>query len=116
MFASAKQVGFITMKKYSLLFLVFLFLLSVKVFSQTVYVTQTGTTYHTKACKLYAKSFEAIPLWKAMGPYGKKPCPKCKPPIKESKSVPKKKSIKPKPKPVATPAPVKSTQPVLKKK
>lgn len=97
------------MKKSLLLFTAFFFLMLGNAFSQTVYVTGTGTTYHTKACKLYAKSFEAIPLWKAMGPYGKKPCPKCKPPTKESKSVPKKKPMKVKSRPV--PVPVKTPVP-----
>ncbi|TAL63036.1 MAG: hypothetical protein EPN85_01100 [Bacteroidetes bacterium] len=93
------------MKKHLILLSVFLFLLSVKSFSQTVYVNQTGNTYHTNKCKLYTKNFEAIPLWKAKGAYGKTPCNKCKPPTKERKAVAKKKSAaKPKSK---TAAPVK---------
>jgi len=96
-------------KKSALLFSAFFFLIVGSTFSQTVYVNGTGTTYHTRACKLYGKSFEAVPLWKAMGPYGKRPCPKCKPPTKESKSVPKKKPVKAKPKPV--PVPVKAPVP-----
>lgn len=86
------------MKRHILLLPVLLFLFSLKAFSQTVYVNQTGTTYHTKACKLYTKNFEAVPLWKAKGPYGKKPCGKCKPPIKEGSTAAKKKpAAKPKP-------------------
>lgn len=91
------------MKKLILILSALFFFFCGKIFSQTVYVTPTGTTYHTKACKLYAKSFEAIPLWKAMGAYGRKPCPKCHPPTKETKSAPKK-IVKPKPKPVSVPA------------
>ena len=88
------------MKKKLLLLPAFLFLLLAKVFSQTVYVNQTGTTYHTDKCKLYTKNFEALPLWKAQGPYGKRPCDKCRPPIKETKAAENK---NPAPKP-ATPA------------
>ena len=92
------------MKKLLLLLPFFLFLLTTKGFSQTVYVNQTGSTYHTNKCKLYTKNFEAVPLWKAQGPYGKRPCDKCHPPIHESKGgAPKKKgAAKPKPKPAAT--------------
>ena len=71
------------MKKILLAFC-FLFALNLsKAFSQMVYINQTGTMYHTKACKLYTKNFEGVELWKAKNAYGKKPCPKCKPPIKE---------------------------------
>lgn len=85
------------MKKYLLLFPVFIFLLCARSYSQTVYINQTGNTYHTNKCKVYTKNFEAIPLWKAKGPYGKTPCSKCKPPTKETKAVAKKKpAAKPK--------------------
>ena len=86
------------MKKiFSLLSLIFLLSLC-QSFSQTVYVTQSGSTYHTNKCKLYTKNFEAVPLWQAKGPYGKKPCTKCHPPTQESKSnTKKKKTVKPKP-------------------
>jgi hypothetical protein len=87
------------MKK--LLLLPFLIcLLHFKGFSQTVYVNQTGDRYHTNKCKLYTKNFEAIPLWKAKGPYGKRPCDKCHPPTKETGAVAKKKKA-PKPKTAA---------------
>jgi len=65
-----------------------------KAFSQTVYINQTGTTFHTKACALYTKNFEGVPLWKARDVYGKKPCKKCNPPTKEVKTAPKKKPVK----------------------
>ena len=82
----------------------FFLLLSSDSFSQTVYVNQSGSLYHTNKCKLYTKNFESIPLWKAKGPYGKKPCKKCNPPTVESKTVVKKTSVKPKPKPATVPA------------
>lgn len=87
----------------SLLPLFFLFFSSA-LFSQTVYVNQSGSLYHTNKCKLYTKNFEAVPLWKAKGPYGKKPCKQCHPPTVESKAVVKKTSVKPKPKPATVPA------------
>lgn len=91
------------MKKHLLLLLpIFLLFLTVKSFSQTVYVNQTGTLYHTSKCPTWTKNFEAVPLWKAKGPYGKKPCPKCKPPTKETNVVAKKKKPAAKPKPAAT--------------
>ena len=84
-----------TMKKYFLLLPFFFLLLSARGFSQTVYVNQTGNNYHTSKCKLYTKNFEAIPLWKAKGPYGKTPCSKCHPPTKETGGgSPKKKPAK----------------------
>jgi len=92
------------MNKFLLIVPVLFFLLATKTFSQTVYVNQNAEFYHTKACKLYSKNFEAIPLWKALGPYAKRPCPKCHPPTKEIKVAPKKKPVKPKPK---QPAPAK---------
>lgn len=90
------------MKKAALLVAAFVVLISAQVFSQTVYVTQTGTLYHTSKCPIYAKSFEAVPLWKARDVYRKKPCNKCNPPTKDVKVGPKKKkttTAKPKPKP-----------------
>jgi hypothetical protein len=98
MFASTK---FRSMKKFLLLIPVILFFLSVESYSQTVYVNQSGSTYHTKACKLYTPNFEAVPLWKAKGPYAKRPCPKCKPPTRETGAAPKKKAA---PKAKAKPA------------
>lgn len=80
------------MKKCQLLITVFLLLFTVRAFSQTVYVNQTGNTYHTKKCKVWTKNFEAVPLWKAKGAYGKTPCPKCKPPTKEG-AISKKKPV-----------------------
>ena len=78
------------MKKIIGLSFLFLLLVTSRSFSQTVYVNQSGTLYHTNKCKLYTKNFEAVPLWKAKGPYGKKPCPKCHPPTVESKAATKK--------------------------
>ena len=100
------------MKKTTLLVTAFVFLLSAQLFSQMVYVNQTGTLYHLKKCETYGKSFEEVVLWKARDVYHKKPCPKCKPPTKDAKVAPKKKktTAKPKPKPKpkpAAPAPVK---------
>src|SRR5688572_3881161 len=93
------------MKKAALLIVTFVLLLSVKTFSQTVYVNQTGTLYHTSKCQIYAKSFEGVPLWKARDVYHKKPCTKCKPPTKYANVVPKKKkTTTAKPKPNPTPA------------
>jgi hypothetical protein len=80
--------------KKCLLILPLLFLLSLKVFSQTVYINMTGEFYHTNKCKVYSKNFEAVPLWKARDTYSKKPCQKCNPPTKEVKMIPKKKVIK----------------------
>ena len=91
------------MKKTLFLLSFFLFLVSAKVFSQTVYINETGECYHTNKCKLYGKSFEAVPLWKARETYGKRPCNKCNPPTKEVKTVAKKKSA-PKARPKTTPA------------
>lgn len=82
------------MKKYLFLIPVFILVLSLRAFSQTVYVNQTGNTYHTNKCKVYTKNFEAVPLWKAKGAYGKTPCPKCKPPTKEGKVAKKKPAAK----------------------
>jgi hypothetical protein len=92
------------MKKVILLFSFFCLLFAAKSFSQTVYVNQSGSLYHTNKCKLYTKNFEAVPLWKAKGPYAKKPCPKCHPPTVESKTVVKKTNVKPKPKTATAPA------------
>lgn len=90
------------MKKHFLLLTLFFVLLSPKIFSQTVYINQTGDTYHTKACAIYTPKCEAVPLWKARDVLGRKPCKKCNPPTKDTKAVPKKKSGKKK-------APVKKT-------
>lgn len=79
------------MKKQFILISAILLMLSIKGISQNVYVNSTGVNYHTKACKLYTKNFEEVPLWKAQGPYGKRPCGKCKPPIKESNTATNKK-------------------------
>ncbi len=86
------------MKKHLLLTAVIILFCTAISFSQNVYVTKSGSTYHTKYCKYYSKNSEEIPLWKAKGPYGKTPCPKCKPPVNESKTPAKKKPA-PKPKP-----------------
>ncbi len=99
------------MKKILFLLPVCIFLFSIRVFSQTVYVNQTGNCYHTNKCQLYTKNFEAVPLWKAMNAYGKKPCPKCHPPTKETKGG-KKTGTKPK---KATAHPVKTPAPAKKK-
>jgi hypothetical protein len=86
------------MKKILFLLPLFLALFSVNVFSQTVYINQSGDRYHTKACKYYTKNFQAVSLLDAMGKYGKQPCSRCNPPTKVVKTVPKKKiSSKPKP-------------------
>ena len=92
------------MKTLFLSTVLFFLLIGSKGYSQTVYVNQSGGLYHTKACKLYTPAFEAVPLWRAKGSYGKKPCPKCKPPTKEGKVGAKKKSAA---KPKAKPAPKK---------
>ena len=90
-------------KLFSALLTMLFFIVASDLFSQTVYVNQSGSTYHTNKCKLYAKSFEAVPLWKAKGPYGKKPCKKCNPPTVESKGASAKKKAKPKPAPAPAP-------------
>ena len=94
--------NFKTMKTLFVLFFSFLLFTSGKALSQTVYINQSGSHYHTKSCELYTKNFEAVPLWKARDVHGKKPCEKCHPPTKETKAVPKK-STKPKPKPAPVP-------------
>jgi hypothetical protein len=84
------------MKKHLAILSIALLFLTIKVFSQTVYVNQSGTTFHTKACKVYTSNFEAVPLWKARDVLGKKPCQKCNPPIKDAvakKQTPVKKKI-----------------------
>jgi hypothetical protein len=85
------------MKKYLAILSITLLFLTIKTFSQTVYVNQSGTTFHTKACKLYTSNFEAVPLWKARDVLGKKPCHKCNPPIKDAvvkkKTPAKKKAV-----------------------
>lgn len=95
------------MKKAAFLIVTLVLLAVVESLSQTVYINQTGTLFHTNKCRIYAKSFEGVSLARARDVYRKKPCPKCKPPTKETKVVPKKKKAvpaKPKPKPVAAPA------------
>lgn len=92
------------MKKAALLVITFVLLLSAKTFSQTVYINQTGTLYHTSKCQTYAKSFKGVPLWEARDIHGKKPCTKCKPPTKDVKAAPKKKKTTAKPKPKPKPA------------
>ena len=73
------------MKKQVLLTLIVGVLFSFKLLSQTVYVGE-AEFYHRSSCKLVGKSFEATPLWKAQN-RGKKPCKKCKPPIKEGSAA-----------------------------
>jgi len=48
------------------------------VYSQTVYITKTGTKYHNKGCRYLSKSSEAISLADAKAK-GYTPCSVCKP-------------------------------------
>lgn len=77
------------MKRLFLVFSILCFLSSTKVFTQNVYITQTGNHYHTAKCRFITDKSETIPLWKAKA-YGKTPCTECKPPVKETKSSTKK--------------------------
>jgi len=66
------------MKRKILFLVLFLTFLTVNVFSQTVYVTKTGTKYHTEGCRYLSKSKIAIELTDAIAKgYGA--CSVCKP-------------------------------------
>ncbi len=68
------------------------------VFSQTVYITQTGQNYHTAKCKYVSKASTAMSLYDVQQK-GYRPCPKCKPPAKIGKPTAKKPVAKAKPAP-----------------
>lgn len=96
----------------SLLLVVFSF---GKVFSQTVYITQNGIKYHTKACKNVGPTAEKVTLYQAQQ-YNKRPCSECHPPTKvvATKKKPVKKKAAPAKKPAAKPATTKTAAPAKK--
>lgn len=83
------------MKKKLVVIFAFFLLITVRVYSQKVYITQTGQHYHTASCKLVNKQSTALTLSQAFAA-GKTPCDKCHPPTKESGTSKKKKAAKPK--------------------
>jgi hypothetical protein len=73
------------MKKVLLLFVVFYALAGSKVSAQTVYITKSGTKYHTEGCRYLSSSKYSIELTEAIQKgYG--PCSVCRPPIVSSSS------------------------------
>lgn len=66
--------------------LVFICVLASSLFSQTVYVTKTGTKYHAEYCRYLSKSKIAISLEDAVG-RGYSPCKVCSPALISSKNV-----------------------------
>lgn len=74
------------MKKRILLLTLFLTLLFVNVYSQTVYVTNSGTKYHKEGCRYLSKSKIEISLSDAIAKgYGA--CSVCKPSSNVSKTT-----------------------------
>ena len=69
------------MKRYLLLLTIVLSLLATNVFSQTVYITKTGTKYHKEDCRYLSKSKISIDL-KDVISKGYGACKVCKPPTK----------------------------------
>ena len=65
--------------------LLFLFLFTSAVFSQTVYVTKTGEKYHREGCQHLRKSSSNIDLEEALR-LGYEACKVCKPPKTTSTS------------------------------
>lgn len=74
------------MKKKVLLLALFLTFLFVNVFSQTVYITNTGAKYHKEGCRYLSKSKVAINLSDAIS-QGYGACKVCKPPTSSSNST-----------------------------
>ena len=66
------------MKKTSILFLAFI-LTTVSVIAQTVYVTRTGSKYHSEGCRYLSRSQIAISLSDALS-QGYDACSVCDPP------------------------------------
>lgn len=64
--------------KKTLLLLTFLFLLVNTIYSQTVYITKTGTKYHNENCVYLSKSSRSIELKQAIDA-GYQGCKVCKP-------------------------------------
>lgn len=54
------------MKRFSVLLFFFLFIFSFQAFSQTVYIIDTGTKYHTENCRQLNQSKHKIELQKAL--------------------------------------------------
>lgn len=59
--------------------LLFILLCTVKIQSQTVYITNTGEKYHVQTCRYLKKSCIAVDLSSAVND-GYTPCSVCKPP------------------------------------
>lgn len=75
--------------KTKLLFM-FLFLLTLSLAAQTVYVTKTGSKYHTAGCRYLRSSSIPMALSDAIKYYS--PCSVCKPPVKVKKEAEVKKT------------------------
>lgn len=74
------------LKMKTLQILVLLLFSIVAVEAQTVYITKTGSKYHTGTCRYLSRSKIPISLEAAMKRYG--PCSVCKPPISVRKTQP----------------------------
>ena len=66
------------MKRFSVLFFFFLFIISIQAVSQTVYITDTGQKYHTENCRHLSQSKIEIEIQKAISK-GYTACKVCKP-------------------------------------
>ena len=75
--------------KHVFLVTVFLLLLLVPIFPEdvTVYVTPTGSTYHTRDCRHYSDSCISLPLSEALYS-GYRPCRSCLPPVESEQEAP----------------------------
>lgn len=74
------------MKRKILFLTLFLAFLVINAFSQTVYITKTGTKYHSEGCRYLSKSKIAIDLADAIAK-GCEACSVCKPSSKISSST-----------------------------
>ena len=78
------------MKFKSLIVLLFLF--SISLYAQTVYITKTGSKYHSAGCRYLKKSSIPIDLKEAVKKYS--PCSVCKPPTDVDEKTTKKEQPK----------------------
>ena len=100
------------MKKKVLLLTLFLSFLFINVFSQTVYITNSGTKYHTEGCRYLSKSQIAINLSDAIDK-GFGACKVCSPPTTVTSTAKTKNQTEPtkkEPQKVSTSSNSKSTQ------
>lgn len=72
-------------QKVGLLLVLFFYISTIAIFSQTVYITKTGKKYHAESCRYLSKSKIALSLTDAVIKHYM-PCSICKPPVISSQS------------------------------